>query len=1409
MPIRSGGDVEFGVRITSDNEVFINGVKASTREVEKLGAGMKQVAKDADGASKSQEGMTASVFKGVTAMEVLKRGIDEVVNVFRQLVGQTQQAEQANARMVAVLRATQGASGQTADSLDELAKSMAKASQFDDEEIKNASTTLLTFKEIAGESFERVIRLSADLAATGRGDLNTWVTILAKAGTAPAETIGLAERSLGKFDAQLKVAIQNAADMNDKMRAQSLLFGEIERRVGGTATETYAGLTRKIEGTSKAWNDLLKTMGAEIFNAKSREASVFETALTHMAETFKTRIGAMKEAFSSLGSFGDVLRVLMGLPPEYVARGQQEKDSPKYIEAQITALRQLVEEAKRAGNPFADLEQSLAHFEARLQAVTARGSAPAVPGSPASAAASGNDDLLTMRQRQQLREQDLANLSSYLGNVYKQRQQAVDRERALVDFQHDAGLVAEADYFAKIGELGARAEEDEVARIQSQIAYTKAALGIASQELARARAAEKPEEILAAELRVAEGRSKLRDLTLDLASAEARVGTAAKKRFQDQYLADAKEMDRLDAISRDQADYERSIERRLGDLQAEIDLQGVNERQARIMNETRQLAIAFEQKRLELLRQIADEEAKGAGASKDVIARLNLEIEELQKKLKDALGQVPKLVNETFDRRTFAELANNIGDALKTGWDAWVSGAGNAGQRAWEALKRTFFDLVWKEFAKPIILNLVGSVLNGVGANAIGTAVTTAGGSGVGSGVGSAISSGIGSWLGSTAWGGAAGQFWGGMTSQIAGPAVQGSALAAGENFAAALEVMQGPLLIFAAIIGGIVASSRLYGQGWGINGETNITSGAGQFSPESHISGLGFKIGQAFGLSDKWASILSGQTLVARTFGHRARQQDAVGIQGNITGSGVSGTNWADWSEQGGWFSGTPRGTDHPPFDASQTDFFGMFTRSLKSITDAFGGLLKVNPASALSGYNKPFNMQLNENGQPLSDEAITKLFSDLFGAALQEQVAMLFGSAGDTELQKWVTNLKGTGEEVTKEITDLVTAMQGLKEMDLKGLDIHALMDWMREGEHIGDTFQRVAGQYTQFEQAFSSDAQKLAHAQKFVTDSFADMGIAVPENTAAFYDLVHGLDLSTQAGRDMFEALMAVAPAFAVVANAAANAVATFNSIASQLSPQFGTNLAGSNLAGAATSWINKIGSGETIDQVIANLKAHATDAGWLAAAKTYAESMGALPELNALLGAFQGTLSKTSDSIGSLGKAASTAAKGISKKDAQLGIAEWLKGLFLSPSSPLTSFQKLDYAQDQYVENLMKAQRGDVGALSSFSQLAQQYLDQLGLTYGTSSAEYLQAFAAVTQQGAKLAGLSDARAVTAKDMKDGFKSVVDAIKELQRRVTGITEAVTTTGGQTRRATEAGNAAVQRAVSDGALTFGVRTR
>ncbi|MBL0142664.1 MAG: phage tail length tape measure family protein [Betaproteobacteria bacterium] len=280
-------NITFGVRITADNQVFVNGVRASTEEVNKLGEGLKRVSKDADGAAGSQESLTGAVAKGSIAADVAMKAVQFLGDTYAGMKEQTRQAQQEQLRLESVLNATQGAAGRTAEQISELANAMAKATRFDGDGIKKAAAQLAAFGDIAGKTFDRTIKAAGDLAAVFGGDLETRTLQLAKVLTEPGTSLGQFERSFGKFEPEVKKAIANALELNDVMMAQKIILDNLEGRVGGAAVNAYRGLERQIEGTNKAWDDLLKAMGERVFDAQSKDASAFETVLRSLGDTIR------------------------------------------------------------------------------------------------------------------------------------------------------------------------------------------------------------------------------------------------------------------------------------------------------------------------------------------------------------------------------------------------------------------------------------------------------------------------------------------------------------------------------------------------------------------------------------------------------------------------------------------------------------------------------------------------------------------------------------------------------------------------------------------------------------------------------------------------------------------------------------------------------------------------------------------------------------------------------------------------------------------------------------------------------------------------------------------------------------------------------------------------------------------
>jgi hypothetical protein len=358
-------------------------------------------------------------------------------------------------------------------------------------------------------------------------------------------------------------------------------------------------------------------------------------------------------------------------------------------------------------------------------------------------------------------------------------------------------------------------------------------------------------------------------------------------------------------------------------------------------------------------------------------------------------------------------------------------------------------------FAKRFILQIAASI---TGSSALSSAAGAVGQNTLGG----AVMNSIGSWFGNSAMGGALSGAWGNFQAgYIAQSAfMSGAAETAPQfgtymgQFGGAIAKIMPVLGYFAIAIAGAAVAAHQYAAGWRLSDQNNTsTSLGGIFSGgESGIPGATWMASamdrsyRALGFNDQWAAILSGSSMAQRIFGHRARQGDAMGVRGTIGSGGVTGENWQDWSEQGGWFTSTNRGTNTANFGDSQQRYFASMMAPIGTIVSHLAERFGVDPNAALSGYSRSFNLQLNENGEPKSDEEIAAMFNELFIGVLQDQVERVLRTGGNTKLADYVKGLKGSADEVGSTIHNVLALMDSIDSLGqtiavLEGGPIEAL--------------------------------------------------------------------------------------------------------------------------------------------------------------------------------------------------------------------------------------------------------------------------------------------------------------------------------------------------------------------------------
>ncbi len=168
--------------------------------------------------------------------------------------------EKAFFKVDAVLKATGNTTGLTSVQIKDLAQQIANTTLTTEEQVLGASAALASFGNVAGQNFERVLRIGQDLAATFGGDIQSQVVGLAKALEGPADNL----RSLGdaaKYftDAQ-KESIKTMVETGQQAQAVELILKTLEDRVGGTGEAEAKGLVGASDQLSKSWKDLLQVI---------------------------------------------------------------------------------------------------------------------------------------------------------------------------------------------------------------------------------------------------------------------------------------------------------------------------------------------------------------------------------------------------------------------------------------------------------------------------------------------------------------------------------------------------------------------------------------------------------------------------------------------------------------------------------------------------------------------------------------------------------------------------------------------------------------------------------------------------------------------------------------------------------------------------------------------------------------------------------------------------------------------------------------------------------------------------------------------------------------------------------------------------------------------------------------------
>jgi hypothetical protein len=196
---------------------------------------------------------------------------------------------------------------------------------------------------------------------------------------------------------------------------------------------------------------------------------------------------------------------------------------------------------------------------------------------------------------------------------------------------------------------------------------------------------------------------------------------------------------------------------------------------------------------------------------------------------------------------------------------------------------------------------------------------------------------------------------------------------------------------------------------------------------------------------------------------------------------------------------------------------------------------------------------------------------FKDMTGSQIQDTLNQVFSALGDNlaaAAVPQIASLEKVGEgalqtlsRLVQEYTAVDDAMASMgKTFATTGLDSLAARDQLVQ---LAGGLDQFTSQAQFFVDNFISSSQALIPIQKAVNDNLASLGITGVTTKDQFAQLVQGIDVSTTAGAALYTALMAVAPAFAKVADAATSLADSRTDLEVKLLNDQGSALAATNL------------------------------------------------------------------------------------------------------------------------------------------------------------------------------------------------------------------------------------------------------
>lgn len=178
--------------------------------------------------------------------------------VFRKIISETQEAQNALAQLNAVVRSTGGAAGFTVPELVAMSDEMQRTTTFADDQVQAMQALLLQFTRLSGPEFQRAQQAVADMSIRLGRDLQSSALAVGRALNDPVRGLAGLSRAGVQFSASQAKTIAALAKTGRLSEAQALILTELEKRFGGAAAAARDTFGGALTALGNAFSDLFE-----------------------------------------------------------------------------------------------------------------------------------------------------------------------------------------------------------------------------------------------------------------------------------------------------------------------------------------------------------------------------------------------------------------------------------------------------------------------------------------------------------------------------------------------------------------------------------------------------------------------------------------------------------------------------------------------------------------------------------------------------------------------------------------------------------------------------------------------------------------------------------------------------------------------------------------------------------------------------------------------------------------------------------------------------------------------------------------------------------------------------------------------------------------------------------------------